>query len=294
MKVIITGSSGFVGPWLRRAFSEHDVVGIDRHDAEHVADILDFGEMKAVFSQEKPEWVVHLAAQSSVARSWEHPEETMNVNVEGTRNVLDAAGDAKVLVIGSAEVYGIPQILPITEDHTLTPISPYGQSRKAQEKLVQEYIHRGKNIVISRSFSHTGPGQLPQFVCSEFAKAIAEIENGDREEIIKTGDGSIKRDFTDVRDIVVAYRLALEKARPGVYNICSGRSYSIRDILDRLLEHSSADVKIVEDETKIRKADIPDLCGDAGKFNKETGWKPEIRFSQTLKDLLEYWRQHLS
>ncbi|MBU0980235.1 MAG: GDP-mannose 4,6-dehydratase [Nanoarchaeota archaeon] len=287
MKALITGAAGFVGPWLKKELGE--AICLDKNSGDHQADILDRKALMEIFEKEQPDQVFHLAAQSSVAKSWHEPEETMKVNVKGTMNVLDAVRkhcpQARVLVVSSAEVYGKPERLPLKEDDPLKPVSPYGKSRVAQEELVGQYTKLGVNAVVIRSFSHTGPGQSPSFVCSEFAKAVAEGEKS-----ITIGDGSIKRDFSDVRDVVRGYRLALERFKPGTYNLCSGKAYSIKEILDKLISISGAEIKVESDESKIRKNDIPELLGNNSKFSEAFGWKPEIPFEKTLSDLLEYWQ----
>jgi len=296
MKALITGIDGFVGPYLKKHLLDNgfEVCGTDissGEDVDYEVDLLDRGAVEDLIIKIKPDFIFHLAAQSSVKLSWENPELTMKVNVEGTKNILDAVKvnvpDSRILIISSADVYGVPAKLPLREDFDLKPVSPYGKSKLEQEKVALSY---GLNVVVSRSFTHTGPGQKPIFVCSEFAKKIAEIENGGRA-VINVGDITVKRDFTDVRDIVRAYLLALQKCKFNeVYNVCSGKSYQIKQILDILLGFTDKNIEIKSDASKMRKSDIKELVGDNSKFSKITGWKPEIQLEETLKDVLDYWR----
>lgn len=302
MKALITGISGFAGKYLAELLLEKgiDVHGVDRAGARiegcsvEVCDLLDREKLAGIVAAVKPEYIFHLAAQSSVPRSFEKPEETMRINVEGTRNLLDAVAEARIrpmiLVISSLQIYGKPDAVPITEDAELRPASPYAKSKVEQEKLCNEYAKKGLKIIISRSFNHTGPGQATEFVWSSFAKQVAEIEKGARNEI-KVGNLDVERDFSDVRDIVRAYYLAVTRCRAGeTYNICSGKAYNIGKMLDVLKSYAKKEIKVVVDEARVRKADVAVLYGDHSKFSKETGWEPEIPFEKTLRDILEYWR----
>ncbi len=302
MKCFITGVSGFVGPYLARNLLEsgHTVSGIDREGGEIAGckviscDLLDKKRVFEIVAAEKPDTVFHLAAQSSVPRSWEIPELTKKINVEGTRNLLDAVIAAgispKILIVSSAQIYGVPEKLPITEKTPLNPQSPYAESRVEQELLVQQYSNKLK-FFISRSFNHTGPGQPPTLVCPEFAKQIADIEKGKSAPVISVGNLESKRDFSDVRDVVSAYLLIVEKGVAGeVYNVCSGKAYSAKDVLDMLLSMSKVKVEIQPDPAKLRKKDVSVLFGSYEKLKRQTSWAPQISFKQTLKDVLEYWR----
>jgi len=308
MKSLITGISGFVGPHLAEHLlnNKHEVFGVDitKKKIENVisyqTDILDREGLFSVINEIRPDYVFHLAAQSSVKKSFEQPELTRKINVEGTKNLLDSILNAKIsptaLIVSSAQIYGIPKRIPITEQHPLNPQSPYAKSRLEQEKLTLEYSkEHNMKIVIARSFNHTGPGQSEEFVCSDFAKQIVEIEKGLRKPLIKVGNLEAKRDFTDVRDIVKGYLLALEKGKVGErYNLCSGKAYSIEEILYMLIKESECkDIKVRKDPKKMRHSDIPILLGDNSKFRKQTGWKPKIQIEQTLSDILEYWRKQI-
>ncbi len=297
MKALITGVNGFVGPYLKDYLLQngHEVYGTDISSGKHVdlqVDLLDREGVLSLMGEVKPDLIFHLAAQSSVKLSWSKPELTSHVNVDGTRNLLDAVKEhvpqSKILLVSSADIYG-PIDGVMKENSKLNPISPYGKSRVEQEKLALSY---GLNLVVSRSFSHTGPGQSPVFVCSDFAKQIAEIENGG-ESLIMTGDLNVKRDFTDVRDIVRAYLMAVMDCKANsVFNICSGRVYLIKQVLDILIDLTDKDILIETDFSKIRENEIPVMEGDNSKFVKLTGWEPEIAFEDTLKDILDYWRKN--
>ena len=296
MKSLITGINGFVGAHLKGHLLEKgfEVHGTDISSGKNVDYVLDITDQQAVnkmMLRLNPDYIFHLAAQSSVKLSFTKPELTMNINVNGTKNLLDSIKKnfpgARILIVSSADIYGQPKKLPLTEDSELNPVSPYGESRLKQEKLALGY---NLNCVIVRSFPHTGPGQNQSFVASDIAKQVADIEKGNKP-IIYTGDISIKRDFTDVRDIVKAYLLALEKCSFNEpYNICSCASYSINEIIKIILGFTDISPLLKQDKSKLRKIDIKEMRGDSSKFQKATAWQPEIPLQQTLKDLLDYWR----
>lgn len=182
--------------------------------------------------------------------------------------------------------------LPITEEQPLRPLSPYGVSKVGQDLLAYQYFMSYQmDVVRTRGFNHTGPRRAPVFVVSDFAKQIADIEKGRKEPVIHVGNLDAERDFTDVRDVVRAYYLALEKGKGGeAYNICSEKSWRIGDMLDRLLSFTDAKIKVRQDPARLRPSDVPRLRGDCSKFRRDTGWVPRIPFEQTLKDMLDYWR----
>jgi len=304
MKAFVTGVSGFVGPYLARHLAQNgfEVFGIDRNGvavegcAAQQCDITDYNALSVIIRKVKPDVIFHLAGQSSVERSWKEPVLTRDVNVGGTKNLFDAVVAAKIspkiLLVSSAEVYGIPKSIPIREDHLLKPVSPYGESKVEQERLALDYIRKKKlQVIICRSFPHIGPGQPSKFVCSNFAEQVVNVEKG-RAGFVKVGNVDVTRDFTDVRDIVRAYLLAIQKCKPGeIYNVCSGRSRTIKSILDLLISLSkSKPIKVVKDDSRMRNNDIPMLIGNPAKFRSATGWEPKIAIEQTVTDLLEYWR----
>ena len=306
-RCLITGVSGFVGRYLAEFLREkgYEVYGFDRTGAVipgatvQKVDLLQKEAVADFVQQVKPDFIFHLAAQSSVKKSWDDPAATMAVNVEGTRNLFQAVISAKIdqscitLVVSSAEIYGIPASVPITENHPLHPTNPYGESRLEQEKLIQEYREKWNlAIILCRSFPHTGPGQATDFVCSNFAFQIAQIEAGNQESVLRVGNLDAERDFTDVRDVVNAYYLLSAKGKQGTYNVCSGKVMSIASILKSLLQRSTVAITVEQEASRMRPSDIPILLGDNTLLRKTVAWEPSILFTQTLTELLDYWRKH--
>lgn len=265
------------------------------------ADIGDAFSMNRAISVVRPDRIFHLAAQSYVPASWWAPAETLHTNIIGEVNLLEAVRtegiDPTIHIAGSSEEYGyvLPNEIPVKETNPLRPLSPYGVSKVAQEMLAYQYCRSyGIKTIVTRGFNHEGPRRGDVFVTSSFAKQIAEIEKGLREPVIYTGDLSSKRDWSDVRDFVKAYWLAAEKGTPGeVYNIGSGKALEVREMLDMLLGMSDIKVEVRSDPTRLRPSDVKVLVCDSTKFRKLTGWKNEIPFKQTLKDLLDYWRERV-
>ncbi|MCP2520693.1 GDP-mannose 4,6-dehydratase [Candidatus Aminicenantes bacterium AC-335-A11] len=318
MRVLITGITGFAGSHLAEYILNNkpgvEVYGIVRwrsrfENIQHIidkinlveADLKDAYSVKKALAKIKPDWIFHLAAQSFVPSSWRLPAETMSINVIGQINLFEAILELKISprihIAGSSEEYGLvyPDEIPIKESNPLRPLSPYAVSKVAQDLLAYQYFKSyGLDTVRTRGFNHTGPRRGEVFVTSNFAKQIAEIEKGRREPIIMVGNLDAKRDFTDVRDMVKAYWLCLEKGESGeVYNIGSGKTYKISQILDILLSYSKLNVKIKKDPERMRPSDVPILVADNTKFVKLTDWKPEIPINQTLLDLLNFWRQRV-
>jgi len=316
MRVLITGITGFAGSHLADYILENEDVelfGIVRwrsrtENISHIwdklrileCDLRDASSTRDVIEEIKPDFIFHLAAQSFVPTSWKAPSASMVTNILGELNVFEAVRKiglkSRIQIACSSEEYGLvkPDELPIKETNPLRPLSPYAVSKVGQDMLGFQYFMSYKmDIVRTRAFNHTGPRRPPVFVCSDFAKQIIDIERGAKPPVIKVGNLEARRDFTDVRDIVKGYWLALERGKPGeVYNICSGKSWRIRDVLDKLISLSGVDVKVEEDPSRLRPSDVPVLEGDSTKFIKDTGWKPEIPFEQTLKDLLDFWRSN--
>ena len=271
-KALITGASGFVGPHLRKELevNGYRVSGLDYSGNEKgvfQCDICDFDSVFKVVDKVKPDYIFHLAGFSSVARSFEEPELCHKINVTGTKNLLDAVVKTglkpKILIVSSADVYGEPEYLPIDEKHQIKPVSPYGKSRVEQEQLAHSY---DLPAIICRSFIHIGPGQADTFVIPSFKKQIAEAREGDT---IYVGDLDIIRDFSDVRDIVRAYRVLIEKGNTNeVYNVGSGKSFRLKEILARLIEESEKKLKVVVDREKVRVNDIKRLECDNSKTRK--------------------------
>ena len=314
MKVLITGITGFVGSHLADyllSLGSIEIYGIERwrsrtENIEHIrdkinlvgCDIRDSISVTETIGKIKPDKIFHLAAQSFVPSSWQAPQESLTTNIIGELNVFEAVRAVNInpviQIAGSSEEYGLvlPDELPIKETNPLRPLSPYAVSKVGQDFLgYQYYKSYNMNIIRTRAFNHTGPRRGEVFASSNFAKQIVEIEKNKREPVIFVGNLDARRDFSDVRDVVRAYWLATEKCLPGeVYNISSGKALSIKEMLDLLLKISKVKVEIKQDSARMRPSDVSVLLGDNTKFCKQTGWKPEIPFEQTLKDLLEYWR----
>lgn len=261
-------------------------------------DITDAYSMQRIMGALRPERIFHLAAQSYVPASWNAPAETLHRNVEGEVHLLEAVRWAnlapRIHVAGSSEEYGLvyPDEAPVKETNPLRPLSPYAVSKVAQEMLALQYRHSyGFHTVVTRGFNHEGPRRGYLFVTANMARQIAEIEKGLRPPVIYTGDRSIIRDWTDVRDFVRAYWLALEKGHPGeVYNIGSGKGRTVGEMLEILLSFSECKIEVKTDPARLRPSDVRLLVADVSKFRELTGWEPQIPFPKTLSDTLEYWR----
>jgi GDP-4-dehydro-6-deoxy-D-mannose reductase len=261
-------------------------------------DLRDASSTRDTLEKVRPDWIFHLAAQSFVPTSWSAPSESLTTNILGQVNLFEAVRrlglKCRIQLACSSEEYGMvyPDEVPIKETNPLRPLSPYAVSKVAQDMLGYQYWMSWKvDSVRTRGFNHEGPRRGPVFVASDFAKQIADIEKGRKAAVLHVGNLEAKRDFTDVRDMVRAYWLALEKCEPGeVYNICSGQAWSIQKVLDHLLSLTKSKIEVKQDPARLRPSDVPILLGDNSKFVKVTGWQPTIPFDQTLSDMLEYWR----
>jgi GDP-4-dehydro-6-deoxy-D-mannose reductase len=261
-------------------------------------ELADAYSVRNLIATVQPERIFHLAAQSFVLTSWNAPVETFQANVIGQINLFEAIRSVgitpRVHIAGSSEEYGLvyPHEVPMKETNPLRPLSPYAVSKVAQELLAWQYFRSyGLQTVVTRGFNHSGPRRGQVFSTSSFAKQIAEIEKGLRPPVIYVGDLESKRDWTDVRDMVRGYWLALEKGLPGeVYNIGSGVTRRIGDMLNTLLALSKNDIEIRQDPARLRPSDVKILWADITKFHRQTGWEPVIPFEQTMRDLLDYWR----
>jgi GDP-4-dehydro-6-deoxy-D-mannose reductase len=295
VRALVTGSKGFVGHWLLAHLEEQrdDVLGVDTE-----IDITDSKALREVVTDWAPDAVFHLAAQASVGASWADQGETYRVNTLGSLNVVEAAlacaHRPRVLLISSSEVYGrvTADELPLREDYPLRPVSPYAASKAAAEMIaLQAWLGSGLEIVRARPFNHTGPGQRPDFVVPALAQQVAEV-GATGAQVLRTGNLAARRDLTDVRDVVRAYRALLISGTPGeVYNVCRGESVSIREVAERLLAAAGVDVPIEVDPDRVRAVDIPDLRGDPSKLAAATGWSPTVPFDTTLADVLEFWQR---
>jgi GDP-4-dehydro-6-deoxy-D-mannose reductase len=293
MKAAVTGSSGFVGrhlvPYLRACGD--DVLTIDRNGNPPV-DVTDAAQVRAVLRTARPDAVYHLAALSHVGRSWDSPETVFRVNALGALNVLQACADAgvgRVLVAGSADVYGAvaEEDLPLTEEAPIRPITPYGASKAAADVLaLQAFLGDGLPTLRVRAFNHTGPGQSTSMLVPGLARRVADAEQSGGSKI-SVGNLDVVRDLSDVRDVVRAYRLLVERGEPGeAYNVCSGRGVSVRDVAGKMLSMSDAPLEPVMDPELVRPVDVPRLVGSPDRLNAATGWTPEIELDRTLEDVL--------
>jgi len=262
-------------------------------------DLNDAGGVEKLIATVRPERIFHLAAQSFVQSSFDEPAATMVNNITGELNIFEAMRRhdtrIRIQIAGSSEEYGLvhPDEVPMKETNPLRPLSPYAVSKVAQDKLAYQYFKSyGLQTVVTRGFNHAGPRRGHVFSTGTFARQIALIEAGRHEPVIYVGDLTSKRDFTDVRDIVRAYWLALEKAEAGeVYNVGRGRTWTMGEMLNILLSHSTVKIRTQEDPARLRPSDVPILWADATKFAKATGWEPKIPFEQTLRDELDHWRK---
>jgi GDP-4-dehydro-6-deoxy-D-mannose reductase len=296
VRSLITGGRGFVGHWLAAHLRDlgDEVVAIDRE-----VEITDPTALLEAMSAAAPDAVYHLAALTHVGQSWDEPLQVLEVNIMGTAAVLAAArqcgSDPRVLVTSSAEVYGAvtdPGRLPLDEGSPTAPLTPYAASKLAAEAVVaQAYLGHGQHVITVRPFNHIGPGQTPNFAVPALAKRIVDADRRGAA-TIPVGNLSARRDFTDVRDVVRAYRLLVESGEPGeIYNVCSGRDVSIREIADGLLELAGTTLEFEVDPTLVRPVEVPVLRGDPTRLVEATGWTPEVPLDQTLADVLAYWRQ---
>ncbi len=315
-RALITGITGFAGSHLAELLLKNDIAvygtARPRSKTDNIddfkdkilledADILDSHSLYSIMVKIKPDYVFHLAAQSFVQSSWGSPANTMEINIVGSVHLFEsirrAEIDPVIQIACSSEEYGLvyENEVPVKEENPLRPQSPYAVSKVAMDYLGYQYNQSyGMKIIRTRGFNHTGPRRGEVFVTSNFARQIAEIEKGKRKPVIEVGNLDAKRDWTDVRDMVRGYLLSVEKGEPGeVYNICSGEAWKISKMLDLLLNESKVKVEIKQVPERMRPSDVPILLGDYSKFNKQTGWKPEIPFEQTLKDLLSYWRERV-
>ncbi len=293
---LVTGATGFVGPHLVRHLidSGDRVVGSDPHDGRSPGpDLLDFEGWRALVGSVRPDVIYHLAGWSDVGASWNAARQVWRANTEGTLGVLeaaDAAGVARVVLVSSADVYGPldPADMPILDEQPTAPASPYGASKLAAEVLAQQFQRNSSiDVVIARPFNHIGPGQSPRFVVPAFAYRIAAAELAGGGEVTH-GDLSSRRDFTDVRDTVRAYRLLAERGVPGrTYNICTGHDVAVSETLERLRAMSTVTITTSIDPSLLRPIEVPVHRGSARRLIDDTGWTPTIPLEQTLSDVLD-------
>lgn len=313
MRCLVTGAAGFVGRHLTRHLKDegHEVSGLvhpseledgkllEGVDAVEAADLLDDRTIGAAVARLAPEAIYHLAAFSNPESSLKYARQTLETNILGTQNLLEAAkatGTApKILLVGSAQQYGKVDETdqPISEERDQKPLTPYSVSKASQELLGQRYfLSEGLPVFWTRSFNHTGPGQADAYVCSSFARQVAEVEKGTKSPEIRVGNLAARRDFMDVRDVARAYSAILERGRPGrAYNVGRGEAISIQEVLDTLIELSTVPVEVKVDPERYHALDAPLIVGDVSRLRDETGWSPRFALRQTLEDLLDDWRR---
>lgn len=301
MRALITGVRGFVGGYLRRELegNGYKVAGLDLRGGAHTlqADLLNPEQTADAVRQTAPDVIFHLAGQADVARSWEFPRKTMELNVIGSLNLLEAVRayrkDTRVVLVGSSDEYGSlgEAGQRVTEELELRPQTPYAVSKKAQEELARIYVQAyGMSLCMTRAFNHGGAGQREGFLIPDFAAGVARIEAG-RAQVLRVGNLTARRDFTHVKDVARAYRLIAEQGRPGqAYNVGSGVTYSAEEILDRLRAMASCPIPVEQDPAKLRPSDTPIICCDHSKLTRDTGWRPELTIDSILSDVLLEWR----
>ena len=291
MKLLLTGANVFVGQYVQAALP-----CVPLPDG---LDLRDRAALTAAVIAIQPDTVLHLAAQSFVPAAFENPRETFDINLTGTLNLLEALQAAefrgRMLFVGSGDTYGqvAEAALPVREDHPLHPRNPYAVSKVAAEALCYQWSQTsGFEIVMVRPFNHIGPGQSPRFAIADFARQVTEIRLGRRAPVLQVGDIDVTRDFTDVRDVVRAYGLLLEHGRNGgVYNVCSGREYRIRDLLQQLITLAGVEASIEQDSARLRRAEQRRMVASFAALQRDTGWQPAIPMEESLQDLLDDWEK---
>lgn len=297
MRALVTGAGGFVGHHLLAHLEAcgDEVFATDR--ATDGLDVLDAPALQDAMRRIRPEVIYHLAGASDVGGSWDTPQTTFRANAEGTLNVLWAAretGVQRVMTVGSADVYGrvTPQDLPLVEDHPLAPVSPYAASKVAADYVaLQAWLGFGQDVIRARPFNHLGPGQSTRFVAPALASRIVANERSGGHEV-RVGNLTPRRDFTDVRDVVRAYRLLVTSGTSGtVYNVCSGVAPAISELAAMMIECANHEMELITDPDLERAVDIPVLLGDPTRIRTDTGWMPEIPLRETISDLIEDQRR---
>lgn len=311
-KALIIGAAGFVGGYLAKHLQTeygmmvaatklaHEKLEIEGVDAYNL-DILNKEEIVSLLFKVRPDYIFHLAAQSSVGLSWKNPGLTVDINIKGSINVMDAIRELyykpKVLLIGSGEEYGHikPGESPISEDNMIRPGNIYAATKVCQNMIGSIYAKAyDMDLMMVRAFNHIGPTQAPMFVVADFCKQVAEIEKGLRPPVMYVGNLSAERDFTDVRDVVRAYALLVQKGTAGeTYNVGSGHAISIQEILDMIIALSDKEIKVEVDPNKLRPVDVPIIEADTTKLKDTTGWKQTITLQQTIEETLNYWRERV-
>lgn len=311
MRSLIIGGAGFVGKYLVRHLLElgHEAIvtklpsekiGNAMEDAKfYDLDILNKEAVSELLDETLPDLIFHLAAQSSVSRAWNNPQQTIDVNVKGSTNVLDGIRSmgkkSRILLVGSGEEYGsvLPSEIPVRETNSLRPDNVYAATKACQNMIGRIYAQAyGMDLVMVRAFNHIGPDQSPVFAAADFCRQTALIEAGMQDAVIRVGNLEARRDFTDVRDVVRAYALLAEQGQAGeTYNVGSGHAVSIGDVLKLVLEQSAVKIQVEVDKQRLRPVDVPVMEADVRKVWRDVGWKAQIRLEQTIEDMVEYWRK---
>lgn len=311
---LITGASGFCGRHLVDIIPQekNEIIGISRNITEelvsmhpHVTyeslNLMDHSSIYRLLKESTPDYIIHLAGESSVASSWKGPINMLNNNLISQINIFEAIrelelNDTKIVIACSSEEYGLVKEsdLPVNENCSFNPLSAYAVSKIAQDMLGYQYYRSyGMNITRARCFNLVGPGQNTSYALSSFAKQISDIEKGIKENTILVGNLNAIRDYTDVRSAMDAYYQLAKKSKSGeVYNLCSGNGHNLKDLLDYLISLSNCEVKIKLDPLRLRPSDLPVMIGDNTKIKTEIGWEPKIDIHKSLLDLLNYWRRN--
>ena len=307
--ILITGGTGFVGKHLVQLLLKQSGISIavlssgrnfaaDSQVHHYQADLRNGDHVAGIVREVNPTHVYHLAAVSAIDASWSDPKLTYEINFWGARNVFEAAvklpSAARILNVSTSQVYGRSRDR-LTESSPVAPESPYAASKAMSEFLRIEFgSFSSGGVVTARPFNHSGPGQSPNFVLAAMAKQFAEMSLGLSPPKLSVGNVAVKRDFTDVRDVVVAYALLMEKGRVGdIYNVCSGSTVSLSDVIKMFEAASNIRVDVVSSPNKIRPGEADEICGDPRKITSDTGWSPKISLQKTIVDLLDYWRSLL-
>ena len=304
MRALITGAKGFVGSYLTAELEAngYEVIRCDLFASDGIIamDIMDPEMTLRVISEYRPDVLINMAGQANVGLSWKKPQLTVSLNTIGLINILEAVREVspemRVITVGSSDEYGSLKERGgnVTEDMPVNPMTPYAISKSAQDSFAKLYNNAyGMNVCMIRFFNLVGPGQAKGFMIPDFASGIAEVERGEKE-FLSVGNLESARDFTHVRDAVRAVRLVAERGQAGeIYNICSGKTHKVQEILDKLLNLSDKEIEVRQDPTRMRPSDTPVVCGNHDKLTVHTGWEPELSIDEVHKEVLDYWRKEL-
>lgn len=300
-RLLVTGLGGFVGRVLKQCVDDARGLGVEICNPTEPLELLDLNSLVRIAQNARADYVIHLAAQSFVGESFKNARATFETNFFGTLNLLEALATTgfrgRFLYVGSADIYGaVPaEALPITEVYCPRPRNPYAVSKLAAEALCYQWSQTGPfNVVIARPFNHVGPGQSENFAISGFARQLAEVKLGRRPPRLEVGNVDVTRDFTDVRDVCLAYLSLMREGENGEsYNVCSGVEYSVRDMIERLQGVAGVKVDVVQDATRVRPEEQRRVCGSYEKLNVRTNWRPHIPLHTSLRDILSDWEERI-